>query len=351
MPNVSVLTLSDSERWRRYLQKFTTKDFTFFPEYVGIYEKFGEGKAECFVYEDDDGLILFPYIRRPLSKLPFQHDFSGYYDIVTPYCYGGILEENANQRSVLAFRAAFDKHARDTQIISEFIRFHPLTCRAEMWEGAFQKTHLHSHNVVVDLTKSNEEIVQGYRSRLRSYIHATSAAGVRIILDENFKYIEEFFEMYSQNMKRHGQTGYFTFSKEYFKYLAALPKDNVSLYVAVNDNKFLSGAFFIRFGSAIDYFLAASSHEHDGTRPAHLLIHQVILQAKNDGAKILQLGGGAESLYFFKQGFSKETVPYYIGQHIHDDTAYNGLIESWMKANPLLEQNKEYFPLYRSGLE
>ena len=220
MKHTSVLTSSDSKRWRAYLQKLPDKDFTFFPEYVRIYQQCGEGEAECFVYEDDDGLVLYPYIRRPLSKLPFQHAFSDCYDVSTPYCYGGILGKNIKGRVAQDFRKAFEEHAKDTRIVSEFVRFHPLTCRAQLWERSIQKITLHSHNVVVDLTKSHEEIMQGYRPRLRSYIRATDAAGIRVILDKNFMYIDDFFDMYSQNMKRLHQTGYLNFSHDFFKMFA-----------------------------------------------------------------------------------------------------------------------------------
>lgn len=51
-----------------------------------------------------------------------------YYDIVTPYGYGGpmILETNNGEKLKKEYSEAFGKYCSDHKIVSEFIRFHPI---------------------------------------------------------------------------------------------------------------------------------------------------------------------------------------------------------------------------------
>src|SRR6478735_1307981 len=93
-------------------------DVYFDDNYGKLYEKVENGKAEIFNFNYKFGIIKNQFIKR---EIPIRINNEIYYDIVTPYGYGGPViikcEEN--------------------KIVSEFIRFHPILENAEDFTSVY----------------------------------------------------------------------------------------------------------------------------------------------------------------------------------------------------------------------
>lgn len=61
-------------------------DFYFDRNYGKLYEKIEAGVQEIFEYEDENGKISNQFVKR---KIDTKIDEKEYFDIVTPYGYGG----------------------------------------------------------------------------------------------------------------------------------------------------------------------------------------------------------------------------------------------------------------------
>ena len=88
------------------------KDLYFDENYGKLYENTENGKAEIFKYEDENGVVSNQFIKR---NIPMIQD---YYDIVTPYGYGGpIIEESKNKEILLQnYNEAFKRYCEKNNI-------------------------------------------------------------------------------------------------------------------------------------------------------------------------------------------------------------------------------------------
>ncbi len=357
MVETRVLRLEDEGEWNAFLERIEAKDLCHFPRFSRIYEETGDGVAECFVYEKEGEVVVYPYIRRPLNSLPFAGGrYSGYYDVVTPYCYGGFVHNAGNEaearRLIDGFRRAFEDHARKTKIVSEFIRFHPLLQNQRFCNGFFDRLFLHQDNVIVELEQDEADILKRCRPSYRQCITKAATAGLsfeRATLEGAAGF---FADMYSETMARHNQTGYLNFPRNYFEALFANLGGDLILFKVCLEGKVAAAALFLRFDDRMDYFLAASDKKLLHLHPTHFLLFETFRWARKEGCRQLQLGGGRDSLVFFKRGFSKLTKPYHVAHHVHDADAYDELAQArndYPDARP--GYCADFFPAYRKGIE
>ena len=102
----------------------------YFDEYYGkLYEKAENGEACIFKFESEFGSVEHQFIKReiPAEKLPFE---GTYYDIVSPYGYGGPVmtdvKPDNKEKLEAEFSKAFEEYCRENNIVCEFVRFHPI---------------------------------------------------------------------------------------------------------------------------------------------------------------------------------------------------------------------------------
>ena len=119
------------------------KDIYFETEYGKLYEKVEDGKFQIFEYKDENGKITNRFLKR---QIPIQlGDESIYYDLVTPYGYGGpIIEEcNGNKENLLKnYEENFQEYCKDNDIVSEFVRFHPIIGNALDFEKMYNSIYM-----------------------------------------------------------------------------------------------------------------------------------------------------------------------------------------------------------------
>ena len=122
-----LLHISDKNEWNRVLHLFppSNRDVYFTPEYYSLYERNGDGKACCFVYEEEDEKVLYPFLLNSINQLGYELD-DEYYDIQGAYGYNGIITSSKKTDFIARFHDCFDKYCQERHIIAEFSRFHPL---------------------------------------------------------------------------------------------------------------------------------------------------------------------------------------------------------------------------------
>src|SRR5690625_3232997 len=102
------------------------KDIYFEKDYCEVNEFIEEGKSEFLEYSSAAGVITYNFIKRLIPQ-----DFDGennYYDIISPYGYGGPIINTCNNYELLIheFNEYLSDYCKDNNIISEFVRFHPI---------------------------------------------------------------------------------------------------------------------------------------------------------------------------------------------------------------------------------
>jgi len=344
----------DRQKWRSICQSFKEIDIFYYPEYVYLFERKGDGKAHCFVYYDgENGIVIYPFLRRRINELPIFNDISDdLTDIISPYGYSGYLR-NISAVNMSNFINAFHNYCLQNNIVSEFIRFHPIL---NNFSYCSDNINIREWNqtVVVDLSLSMDDIWQNISPSCRNKIKKAQKNHVEIIHDRNFDHLDDFCNLYTDTMKRLQAEEYYFFSKSWFKELIKLLPHNSALFHGVYNSSIIMSGIYIFDRDFIHYFLSGSIYETRHMGANNLLLYEVSIWAKPRGFKYLHLGGGYQqddSLYRFKASFSRLKTPFYIGNVIHDHDCYHYLARRRESAASKESKYSQFFPAYRTPMQ
>lgn len=345
----TLLTLGNSEAWNRYLQQIPAekRDIYFTPEYYSLYQNYGDGEACCFVFEKDGDIVLYPFLRNPITPLGYHLD-KEYYDIQGAYGYNGIIASTYNPDFIKAFWETFDLWCQENSIVAEFSRFHPLLNNQKL-ASPKMKTFFSRHTVALDLTDDDIWMHQ-ISSKNRNMIRKAEKEGVSIIESDDY---ETFRKLYNGTMSDLHAEDFYFFPPEYYSEYKQTFKDESLLCLAIYDGNVIAGSMFMYSDDYAHYHLSARDREYSRYAANNLILWYGIQKAKERGCKWLHFGGGTtgdenDSLLKFKRDFSKTLGEFWIGKRVHNGAAYQAIVEQWKAKWPdNYEQNKVKLLGYR----
>lgn len=293
------------------------KSFYFHPEYV-ISDAVAKGlKPLFFIIEEGNS---FYYHAFHLGKIKD----TSYYDIQTPYGYGGPLVVGGREfktKCILAYK----QWCHSQSVIVEFIRFHPLLKNNSEYYGQVDENR---SVVYMDLTVKN--LLSSFSSRIRWNIKQSLKEEVKVTFNKSYSYVEQFISNYSELMNQKSASKDYLFNEIYFDHI--ISQDSVYLVSAENDQGSVIGsAIFFECGEFSEYHLSASTEEGRLKNVSSMLIFSFANYLKENSAVTkLYLGGGAtrkkeDPLLFFKKGFSKHETTYSVGYYKHNLEIYEQL--------------------------
>ncbi len=349
---IEILSIDDPiqrQKWRQLCDSFETIDVFYYPEYCKLFELHGDGKSLLFVYYNESGgIVIHPFLIRPLSEfLREKNSDITIFDITSPYGYNGYLRNNP-KLDMDIFYEHFQNYCNDNNIISEFVRFHPLLNNANY---APRKVSMiqERETVVIDLTLSEKDFWSSLNPKCRNKIRKAMKNNVSVVLDENFNNIDTFYYLYTDTMQRLNAHKYYFFSKKWFYSLIELLKENVVLFHAIFNGIIINSSLCLFNDQFIHYYLSGSLFAERNMAANNILLYEVALWAQAKGIKYFHLGGGYQpndSLSRFKAAFSPLRVKYYLGGVIHQPKYYEYLCKLRIKTQDVGAQGT-YFPLYR----
>lgn len=349
--NTLVLDGSDAIAWNRYISKIPDADIYFLAEYCRIYEENGEGSARLFVYSEGDAIICYPFLLRNFNELPAVRAAGirePLFDISTPYGYGGPLTNVTcpDERAGLfeRFSVEIHKYCLENNIITEFVRFHPILKNYE-WYQSVDSTCIRN-TICLNLADGEEVIVGRYKSDNRNRIRKARKEGLTVV-HASLDRLDYLLKLYYSTMDRNQAHPYYYFSEAFFRNTVQLLKGNIELVEIIMEDKVIASCLFMHYNKYIHYHLMGSNHEYLKVAPINLLIHEAMLWAKSRGYEYLHLGGGHtgnDTLYRFKKTFNMDSsLDYYVGKKIHNPDIY-GKLQECIRSE-LAED--DYFPIYR----
>lgn len=350
MSRCTILNAGQAREWNALLSGMPVTDIYFTPEYCRISEWNGEGRARLFVYEQDGDVILYPFLLRRVNELPgfASYGLSGdWYDITTPYGYGGPLARIAKARNreqrFADFAARFADYCAETRIISEFVRFHPLLRNDRDYRAV--RPELSRRTIHVDLRPALPEIERKYNRDNRNRIRKALREGLTV-RHTPLEKLDSLLELYYRTMDKLGAEPYYYFPPNYFRHTVTLLKGHVELIEVLHDARVIASCLFLHCGKFAHYHLMGSERDALPLAPVNLLLHHAVQWAKGAGLEALHLGGGyadSDSLYRFKKSFNElESNEFHIGRKIHRPDVYQTI------RRQLSEEGLDsYFPVYR----
>lgn len=337
---------SDSTEWNDYIEKLPLKkkDIYSTREYLKIYEENGDGLARVFIYEEGQNIAIYPFLIREIKGYILDKK---YYDIESPYGYGGPIVSNGinrNSEFLLNFEKEFLKYAKEYNIVAEFIRFNPYIKN----ENIFTKNiHVIKNRTTVylNLNKTIEDIWQNdINSKNRNMIRKAQKSGLKVEIKNNYIIFKEIYEKTMNNVLANK---YYYFKSSY--YVNMENNDKFKIFNVKLGEETIASAIFMEYGEYFHYHLSGSKKEYLNFAPNNLLLWEAIKYAKKNGYKLIHLGGGVtnlkdDNLFKFKNTFSKDTLSFYIGKRVHNQKIYNYLLEEWEKKG---KENSGKFLKYR----
>ncbi len=322
-------------------------DIYFTPEWCAVNEYIEEGIPQRYELITHRGTVVNSFV---LRKIPTQVGGKQYYDISTPYGYGGpilvgAVTEEDRECVLREYQEEFSKFCMEHDIVSEFIRFHPIANNAIDFKSIYDVQKLRK-TVGTDLSNSDDPVQDQFSKSCRKSIRRALNAGVTWKVIEHPTGIEDFLKVYYSTMDRDKADEFYYFPKEYFYKCLELFGNQIIMVQAVFDDKIIAAGFYITSGDIIHAHLSGTLQEYLHLSPAYVVKYATAVWGKEHGYRLIHYGGGTSnspdnSLYQFKLKFTKNTVfDFYIGKKIWNREIYKRLSQG---KNSL----DGFFPAYR----
>ena len=332
-----------AKHWNEYLEKFqpVQKDIYFTEEYVRLYETDKE-KAFCFIYEENENIFIFPYLRR-ICKIKNSIE---YYDFETAYGYGGSISTTNNEDFLQNAWKIFYETAKASNYVAGFIRFHPLFNNSKSF-NTIGRLIQDRNTIAINLQGTEEEIwMNEIHTKNRNVIKKGIKTGLVFEVDNTFRNMNEFIEIYNSTMDKLNADLFYYFTDDYFTNL----KNNLSnafLSVVKYNNQIISSAIFFYDSVWGHYHLAGSKKEYLNLSPNNFLLWEAAKELRKRNVEYLHLGGGTNSdednsLFQFKRKFSKSVYQFEIGKVIFNEEIYSDLCNQWEINNPEKKEMYKY---------
>lgn len=340
------------EAWDAFLAE-VPHDFYHKSSYARLSSEFDGGEAEAVLLTDGLRYFFLPYVVRTLSSIAWLGaGASGLFDITSPYGYPGPLCSAGDNNFASAAAAEWFNALRTRGAVSGFLRLHPLLPAPLEELAKCGSVVERGRTVSIDLSLSAEEMWGQTRADHRRNISKSKRSGLTAAMEDFGANIETFMRLYYETMDRAKASRYYYFPAEYFHSLKACLQDNLALCL-VRDaaGEVLGGGLFTLCQGIIQYHLSGTFEAAIPLRPAKLMLDFVRTWAKEDGNRVLHLGGGLgakeDFLFEFKCGFSTVRHPFHTWQVVFDPDQYHRLAQQ-RSSQPNAEVDPEFFPLYRA---
>jgi len=239
----------------------------------------------------------------------------------SPYGYGGPVTTLTDPTALAQAWSAWQDWCRQGNVLAEFCRFHPQLSDATRAFGGVTRDN--RQTVSVDLLAP--DLAANFNSLTRRKIRRAREAGVQARWTQQPADWAAFPAFYRAAMQDMQASTFYFFSDAYFEALSQLAC--ARLLVCECNGRWLSAGVYLQGAGVIEYHLGASHPEGKALGTPSLLQAEAAAWGRAQGAHSLYLAGGTDPspdnpLLFYKLGFSRRTLPFSVGEAIHDDNRY-----------------------------
>lgn len=332
--------------WNQLVRSFTGYDVFYLCEYVRAFQYHGDGNPILLYFNNGKTRALNVVMKRDIAKdthfkglLPLET----YYDISTPYGYGGFIIEGEDYEEV---NRAYEEYCIEHGIISEFVRFSLFNGYEKVYGG---EVETRTRNIVRSLDMNPEEMLMDFEHKVRKNLKKARANNLRIEIDEKGEKLPEFLNVYYKTMDRNNATTMYYFKDEFFKILNTM-KDNIVYFNVYDDNVIISTELVIYSEDYCYSYLGGTLEEYFDLRPNEFLKYEIIKWAYEKELKYFVLGGGYgedDGIFKYKKSFAPKGIKeFYIGKKIFDSKKFDYLVGIREKSGDF-NSHTEFFPKYR----
>ena len=336
----------EKNEWDLIVEKCDYADFYHTHAYHQLSKKQDE-EAVLLYYCEFDKIIALPLLLRQIEGTTYK-------DATSVYGYAGPITKNITEEyDNNLFKKELLLFFKQQNIVSVFSRLNLFIPHQETCLRDLGKTDSLGRLVYIDLTKTLDEQLTHYHRRLKTYINKSRII-YNIKKSNTVDDLDKFIDLYYKNMRRVNADGKYFFDKQYFLDLMDNANFESELLLAIchETGDIAGGAIFMKKNKIIQYHLSGTNEKYLNLNPVKLLIDEMRIKGSNEGFSFLNLGGGVgskeDSLFYFKSGFSKDTVPFKVWKYEVDQRIYKDLVRQ-KKGLTSLDKTSDFFPRYRYG--
>lgn len=343
-----VYSTENCTEWDEIVRSFGNYDIYYLSGYTKAFELHGDGNPVLVYFEGNGIRAINVVMKRDIAE---DSRFSGkipentYFDLITPYGYGGWLVEGDGDTEVLFLE--YENWARENNIVSEFVRFHPVLDNAAFSNPFYDVISL-GGTIAMDIS-SEETIWANITSKNRNMIRKAEKNGITIHKGRSTELFETFREIYNATMDKDDADKYYYFEPEFYESILNDLYENAQIFYARNEEKkIIAASIIFSENGRLNYHLSGSVREYQHLAPTNLLLYKAALWGSENGCKTFHLGGGVgsgeDSLFKFKKSFYRgELCRYHIGKKIFMKEEYDMLLS--LRDEKL---QSRFFPEYRA---
>lgn len=349
---IKSIDIKNIDEWNNIVKSFNGWDIYYTNEYAKSLMIHGDGIPQLLYWENGAKRICDVIIIEDVeNSIRFKDKLKEgtYLDATTPYGYGGPLSDGVlSSVEMQLFLFELNEKLKEENIVSQFVRFHPLIGLQRDFYNAFNAVTF-KETVFIDTT-DKKSIWENMESSNRNMIRKAIKSGVTIKHDKG-ENIDTFIDIYNSTMDGHNAEGYYYFEKKYYEFLIENMKDNIEFFYSYLDGKIIGTSIFFFNDEFMHYHLSGVYKEYKKYASTNLLLYEAANWANEHGIKKLHLGGGlnkGDSLFKFKKKFNKHgIVPFYVGRMICDKVKYKELLDVRKKFDSTFDINNNYLIQYR----
>lgn len=343
---MEVIGLSEHEKWDGIVRSFRDHDVYSLSGYVKAFEIHGDGEPLLFYYESPSLRGYNVVMKRDIADDPNFRQLlprDTWYDLATPYGYGGWLTEGAGDTSELD--DAYTRLCAQNNIVCEFVRFHPVWNNAPAMEQMYDVVHL-GPTIALDL-KDPETIWSNIISKNRNMIRKAQKNGIQILRGRAAKDFGAFKYMYDKTMNKDSADDYYYFADAFYDSIREDLPENAQVFTAMYEDRPIAAAIMLYENGLLNYHLSGSDENFRTLAPTNLILYEAAVWGSEHGCRSFHLGGGLgsheDNLFKFKRSFYKgEPKRFSIGRKIFMADAY-----AQLNAHRADAPKSGFFPEYR----
>ncbi|MEE9361059.1 MAG: GNAT family N-acetyltransferase [Cellulophaga sp.] len=346
--------IKNKEKWDLLVNNADMSDFYHTYDYHQL-SKNNDETPVLLYFSQGEKYIALPLFIREIEN-------TSYKDATSVYGYSGPVCKNIPKNfDNSIFKKELQKLLLDNNIISMFSRLNPFIDKQCIILKNIGLVRALGNVVYIDLSQDLAIQKQQYNRRLKTHINKTRKH-CTIKKATTTEEIDQFIEVYYENMHRVDAKKHYFFKREYFHdlYNSDSFETEILLTYHTESNIFIGGAMFIKKNNITQYHLAGAKSDYLYLNPIKLLIDEMRITSSEENYTFLNLGGGLgsneDSLFRFKSSFSKNLKPFELWEVIVNKEVYDKLSKKNKTTNTCtsieyINGCKDFFPCYRCTIE
>lgn len=327
-------------------------DIYFNKDYGALYEKTENGSCESFEFRNALGSVRHMFIKRGIPITLAGE--TPYYDLITPYGYGGpvmeAVDEAAKKQLAADFIQAFGDYCSNNNIVSEFVRFHPVMGNISDFSGCYETAFMRK-TIQTRLAATEDPLMSEYSASVRRDIRNGLKRGVEYKVTVNPGNLDRFRDLYLETMKRNNADDYYYFDEEYFARCIDLLGPQLVIVEVTWRGMLIAMSLNFVGNDLLHVHLTGSLENYHHLYAPSILQYALMEWGRENGIRLIHHGGGRtnepnDKLYLYKKKYGKvEELEFHIGKKIWNPEIYDLLCKE-----AGVEDKGSFFPAYRQDI-